>query len=448
MHELGFCCEVTRVRSIAFSVGLVCALMSGLGSSPQVMAQDASGATAGAPADALVADVPPQERPSSADATEDQAAATDETGPEWDAYHHAFELVVSGSRAEALSILRRLAADSPNQPAGVLARHLLEQAGPAGGLEAPRQTGVVPPAPVAAVDAELVPHRVSADSEDAFDVRRGPTKLARAELIGVQTALGIGLGVETCVLLNCSGTRSWAFAPVAGAGLSLGLSVLGTRHGIRPATAAAVNMGSLWGAFHGYALTATLGDLYSDTYYRDPGLSSGDELSLGMFLGQVGGAGIGYALDRLIQPTAGDVSLAGSGALWSTVLSLYIGLTVRQGSFGTHVRYLHWGLMAAADLGMVLGGLVARVQPMSRGRILLIDVGAGLGMGLGTGLAFLIGGNGVTMSGVFGTGTLGLIGGAALSYWITRDWDAPDLPVTVGFAPVEGGATATLGGTF
>ncbi len=141
-------------------------------------------------------------------------------------------------------------------------------------------------------------------------------------------------------------------------------------------------------------------------------------------LGTVAGAGLGFLGGRALHISPGAASLAGSGALWGTATGLaLLGLIQPQNSdqtFGT--------LLLATNLGVAIGLAVGTQMPLSRSRVLLMDLGALLGgLTLG-GIGVIVESASNSRSGlqvVSVLALLGMFGGGGLSLYFTRGMDAP-----------------------
>jgi hypothetical protein len=346
---------------------------------------------------AAAEDAPP---PPSPEARDDAA---------WSAYHQAFRALLSGDRAGGVAALGRIEAAYPGHPAAQHAATLLR-----------------------VVRAREEP-RPDADATAEEEAGRGerPTRGARAELIVFQTLHGVAVGAELCASLACQGARPHALALMAGGGVGLGLSLLGSARGVTPGQVELLDTGTLWGAWNGFEASLIAGEnTGSARFWRT------------MMIGQGGGLLLGGLLWFPLRPTSGQVALASTVGAWSTVATAFgVAALDLHGSD----RQLWTTLLVAGDAGLVVGAVAARGSTISRGRTLLVDAGGVLGLLVG---ALIATGSNSSQT----KATAGLIGtglGLAVSGYATRDWDVPVTNARLAVAPAPGGgAVAGLGGTF
>lgn len=336
----------------------------------------------------------------------------------WATYHAAFIESVIGRKDRAEATLTKLREAHPKHPASLLAADLLLRLGTDPTLEAP-------PRP-----------------EDEVDERYGslePTGLARAELASYQTFAGIGAAGLFCGLAECDDARLWVAVLTLGGGAGLTGSLLATRkNGITPGRALAINTATTWGIWNGIAIAVA-----ADT---------GDNGVPGTILtGQLLGLGAGIVLALNTNPTAGDVSMSASAGLWTGGLwFLFQGMTDFKMINSGEALVLSTAI--AGDLGLVAGALLTRFEilRMSRSRALLIDSGGVLGTLLGLGLSVLIKGDVDSAPAFFGPGLFGMLTGVIGTFYLTRNWDEPNLPdVALGISPLQdGGMALSMGGRF
>jgi hypothetical protein len=319
----------------------------------------------------------------------------------WQLYHQAFSQLASGDLEGARATLSTLRRDFPDHPATARATEVRR---------------------VLDVTEGMPPPRPRRDPE-------APSQLARAELALVQTLAGVYVGVDICLIADCDSAGSYIGLVVLGASVPLGVVIATTKGGIRPGTRAALNAGSLWGIWNGAMAVAI----------REEG-DGGDGISaqsVGAVLlaSHALGLGLGALIASTLRPTQGQVALADTVGIWAGVLSLYA-----HEAFAPDSDNLLETLLAASDAGLVVGALLARFFPMSRGRTLLIDAGGLVGLFFGMGTAVLIGGDDLDEQVLFGSGFAGATVGLAAGTWLTRSWDAPSVPARVTIVPVRGGA--------
>jgi hypothetical protein len=159
--------------------------------------------------------------------------------------------------------------------------------------------------------------------------------------------------------------------------------------------------------------------------------------------GQVLGLGIGELSWRLTGASAGDVSLTGSGGIWTTALTM---LTLAAADVHADARSTALAAMIASDLGLLGGAVLARYYPVSRGHALLLDLGGGLGTLIGLGSVVLLAGDHTDGRAAAAGAAAGAVAGLGLTAFLTRSWDLPDVPpVQVGVGPTQGGAIVLVG---
>lgn len=292
------------------------------------------------------------------------------------------------------------------------------------------------------------PDREAAEDEERFDRLNleEPDLFARSEVIVGQTIHGLILGQQTCSLLDCEGDeRAEAGLTLLGAGAGLGGSLWFTRDGITSGQAAAINSGTVWGAWVG---------VWSGLLVEEF-VSRADRRVLGMVMGgQLAGTGAGVALSEALRPTSGDVAMVNHAGFWTTTyyLGFVLGILEWQ-SDNDVIDIMQVPVVSLA--GGVAGALAAERWPMSRGRVRIISAGGFAGL--------LTGALGMVMVldedvDDYPRATLGstLIGGAAglgIATALTRDWDDPEdyprgseVSLSVQPAPEGDGALGTVFG--
>jgi hypothetical protein len=321
--------------------------------------------------------VPPAAAP-----TATEPAPPPEADPAWRAYDDAFAQAAAGDRSGASARLRRLAAGWPLHPAAARAGALVREA-------EPRPAG-----------------------PDA------PDRVARGELVFWSTLGGLFTAENACVIADCSSPRATAVVYTLGVGGSLGLALAASRHGVAQGEAQLYNSAQTWGIWTGLGINNGFAH-------------TGGEAAVAVGA-QAGGLLAGVGLWQTWHPTQGDVALANSFLLWSTVLSLWADLAA------DHDPTLR-ETVVIGDAGLLLGGLISTRVKMSRGRTLLIDVGGVLGV-LGGGLV-AVGTRDANAAGV--ALLVGTAAGLGLAAAATRDWDAPPVAIAPARLSVPGAAPGT-----
>lgn len=400
--------------------------------------------------------VDPSTAPRAGDAS---AAAQEEAGAPvardevWDAYNAAFALLLSGKRDEALVALGQLRDAHPNHPAGVAAAELLSRV-PATDEGAPGVQGAddaidvtdrdaahalaapVPEPPPAGGNEAVVPSPDASGEAEAApgESRAQKTGLARGELILFQTLHGLAFGVESCVVFACQGPRSWALSLVGFTGMGLGLSTFLSSGGVTPGQTASIDAGVVWGAYN-----AVLFPLALDLDVTGEGYAA---ILMG---GQLAGLAAGWLLHRELKPHEGDVSMVTSGGLWLTTSVLMLAAAAELDDGQAYAGLA----LGAADVGLLVGALVANIEPMPRSRVLMIDAGALLGALTGFAVPVLLF-EAEKPAPIFAAGLAGQLAGLGLAYQFTRDWkrDEDEINANVALAPVKGGAMGSFSMTF
>ena len=267
--------------------------------------------------------------------------------------------------------------------------------------------------------------------------------LARTELALWQFTHGLFLGLQSCAIVDCDDPRVLNSMPTLGSALGLGGSLWLTRDGITSGQARAINSGSLWGAWYGFA-AGTIGGHSGSTVLRT------------MMATQLIGTGVGFLLSEQLRPTGGDVRLVNHTAAWTTAYYLLIS----QGLLGLDQsnQVLGVGLIASATLGGFLGSQIALEAPMSASRVAVISASGLLGGVAGSSAPVMIYGeqldamdNRIGMATVFAGSAIGL----GVGTYLTRDWDRDveayqraDLSLSVLPTPEADGVQAALHGQF
>lgn len=198
-------------------------------------------------------------------------------------------------------------------------------------------------APVEAVPAEADaaddPEDAQPATADIAATIRAPEKprgLARAELVTFQTAFGIGLGAEMCVLLECSEVRAWVGSVMLGASAGFGLSFWLSRDGVTHGQASSVNSGVVWGTVAGGFLAGAV-DVESE------------KALMGTMIGlQLAGLAVGATFAALVRPPSGDVALTDAIALWTVGLTA---MSFGAAEFDGETKVLFGALLGATAVG-------------------------------------------------------------------------------------------------
>lgn len=321
-------------------------------------------------------------------------------------YHEAFKLLAQGKRDAAAAELELIILEAPAHALAPRAQLLL---------------GALKP-------------QIAA--QDKIVSGEQPTGLARGELVVVQTAHGIAIGAEVCMLFECDDSRAVVASLLLGGGLGLTASLLfNSEEGMTAGHTAALNSGTYWGAWQG---AAALGIFEYDSTPAVAGT---------LLFTQLAGLAAGEIAYRTLQPTAGDVSMATSAGVWAGALTFF---AHAANEFDASSQTVFASLLIASDLGLVAGAVASKYYPMSRSRSLVVDAGGMLGTLVGMGIPLLVLGEDLDAQVVFGGAGIGAITGLATSYYMTRNWDAPEdlADLQLHLMPVEGGATVGLGGVW
>ncbi|MBJ6760099.1 hypothetical protein JGU66_04945 [Myxococcaceae bacterium JPH2] len=255
--------------------------------------------------------------------------------------------------------------------------------------------------------------------------RETPSGGARASLTVLQTLHGITQGILLCVVAECDAQTGVAVS-LLGGGLGTTIALLGSANGITAGQAAAINSGTLWGLGYGLASMESM-NLEGDARV---GMVMGSTLAF---------TGVGLFIATQLHPSVGQVSMANSGGLWAgAITGLFLG-TIDGGDSQTFFA-VEQGVVSAGIIGMAL---LARSEPVSQGRMLLIDSGGILGGLLGASLVFIADEhNGDAI--LVGSG-VGALAGLASATWLTHNFDMPTAPaVTVAPARMGRGTGAGL----
>ncbi len=318
----------------------------------------------------------------------------------WSLYHAAFVALASKDAGRAVMLLDSLVRDYPDHPAARLAGVLLAALG-------------------------------AGDRPPAAEAGLGHSGLARGEVVIFQTLHGIAIGGEVCVLVQCSGARQEVGALSLGGLTALAGSWYVTRDGVRPGQAALTTFGSLWGFWNGVALLAT----------RDTDVDE-QTVAAVQLTGQLAGLVAGAGLDGIVgHPSAGQVTLATTTGAWAGILTAYVHA---MHNFETSQKTIWWSTLIVSDAALVGGGVLASRYPMSFGRVLVINAVGVVGMLLGMGGVVLVQGDDFDARPFYGAAIAGSLAGLGAGTYLSRDWDAPALPLAMTVLPTPGGAMAAL----
>jgi hypothetical protein len=351
-------------------------------------------------ADELPSSLPSASASASAPATEP------DDDPSWRAYHEAFFALASGDTVRARQRLEDLVRAHPEHPAATRAKSVLAD---------------LPPAPPV-VTVPLPP-------DEALRTET-PSRGARAELVLFQTLHGVVAGLELCQVIDCDDARPYAASLMSGGGLGLGLSILGTRQGVRAGHTAMMDSGVLWGAWNGFGVSQI----------RE---SNEKALYASMLVGQAVGLGVGALAWNGPRPTAGQVATASAVGTWATLLTAFVhGMT----EFDASGRTIWTTLLLAGDAGLLAGAALAYRVPVSRGRVYLVNAGGILGLLAGSIFVHYGEPSGPK---IFVPLTAGTVLGLGLAIYSTRGWDLPANAPSLAVVPQAGGGlSAVVGGRF
>ncbi len=361
--------------------------------------------------------------------------------PAWQLYQQAFIETLRGHQDAAESLLNQLIKQYPQHEATPLAHRVLavmslvESDKPT--IEQPA-TKPTPDDAVAIKDPSVSPEAQDPKNPKERTLSNGETTnaQARAELVIFQTMHGIGVGLETCFLVGCNDPRPVFAALTGGAALGLAGSLYLSRDGVTAGQASTYNSGAVWGFWNGLALSNAA---------EIDGKAFAGTLLAGQAIG-LGGAALAW---HLFEPTAGTVSLVNSGQIWATVIT-----TLIHGTTGFEASdALLWGsLLAASNVGLLTGALLAQEFPMSRGRALVIDSGGILGALVGFSAYVMIASGQDLENGeaAMASGLAGTVLGLGVATYFSRNWDDEDDTTTTQLFinPTDGGAIVGLGGRF
>ena len=360
----------------------------------------------------------PSSGQSSSEQNPDENNPSPTTDEAWQLYDRAFAQLMAGKAVAARQLLQEISGRFPDHPAAAqAARRVLEV-----DTHSDLPSRVRPERPTEQDGA------VSDRSDESESIFRGsePTSLqARAEFVFNMTGPGVLLGYGVREMLAGDGDRSLAAALMIGGGTSLGASLYFSRGGITQGQSQLYNSALYWG-------------LWNSLLINDGPPESADEAGRTV-AAQLGGLGVGALLSSSWTPSSGAVALANTGGLWATVVMLlFHGIADTEPEIET--------IVLAGDAGLLLGGLISRKYPMSRGRTLLIDTGGVLGILAGSLIVVAAETDGSAGS-VFLLG--GTVTGLGLAVAGTRNWDAPGpvANVRLGVSPMGArgwGATAAF----
>ncbi len=361
-----------RARHVLVSGALAFALMPGLHGSAAFADQPAPPAPSNS-----------EKEPAASGSAEDQA---------WQLYDRAFEKLLAGDATSARRGLVDITERFPEHPAAVQAAARIAEIDAAG-------------------SASQSDEQLAQEDEDRGVER--PRLQARAELGLNMTINGVFLALNISQMVGGDSERASTAAAMIGGGAGLAISLYSSRRGITAGHAQLLNSAITWGSWNN--LLANEG-FFADTE-RDAAFSVGF---------QVAGLATGMMLWPMWRPTSGDVAMANTGGVWSSIL--FTLLTVAATDDAPEVE----SLVLAGDLGILMGGLLSSRLPMSRGRTLLIDTGGVLGFVAG-GLAALAADpdeDGGASAWLFAGTTAGLV----TAFLATRNWDPPDFGKEVNIA--------------
>jgi hypothetical protein len=297
-----------------------------------------------------------------------------------DAYRRAFQLMVEHRWSEAAAAFREVVARFPGTREAELSAEMLQLA------------------------SSLTLH------EPVLGESRGPSidRSGRAELAVDATLFGLWTGIALSIIGELD--RASLLVTSATAGLGLGASLWLTRQGrITSGAASLVGTGIMFGTFDG-ALVAALANLETKP-------------ALGVTLG-AGAAGLlaGAVVGSQTDVTSGSVALATAGGYLGTFLA---GMALYAFDVGGRVPAAA-ALLAGANVGLLGGGVWASQVRVSRGRVLLCELGGLLGGLAAGGVVALAAHDGTRREPIAAALTAGVLAGTGLAIHLTRNFDAKE----------------------
>ena len=113
------------------------------------------------------------------------------------------------------------------------------------------------------------------------------------------------------------------------------------------------------------------------------------------------------------------------------------------------LRGFHAGAAMVALGGMAVGGYLGHRYDFTRGRVLLMDLGAGVGGALAVALGFVFQGNDAAGRGLMVGAAAGIVAGYGLTGYLTRGMRfTPEADVTLSVSPARGGGVVGVAGRF
>lgn len=373
---------------------------------------------------------------------ETEAAAT-EDDEAWRLYHAATADMAAGRTTAARAGLEALRERHPDHDAAHRAAALIDalderERGIGHDLSAPvPEPPAATPADIPYWQAERLLAAEARRVERAAQREERYRNAVRAELVMMQGVHGAGFGANLCALAGCDGGRAWALSILGGASAGLTAAAVATRGGVDPGLAHGLDVGFQWGLWTGASL-------YLTAVWDENDAGSVRGLLTAMILGHLGGMGAGGLIASTLDPSAGQIGLAYSGGLWATTAMAFALVAEPEGW-----TRRHWiGLTLAGQLGLVGAGVLASQFPQTtRGRALLVDLGAFFGGGLGVLAGFGIAPDSGGAS-MFVGGAVGILAGFAGTFALTTYLDIPGTDgadgVSVAVAPQPGGGTANV----
>ncbi len=230
-------------------------------------------------------------------------------------------------------------------------------------------------------------HREELDVQPGFPLKREiklsrPVRSGRTELVlwsmvygGTAGPLLVATFSSQEFMRSPAGLAVTLGASAAGIGAGFIASFLPTRDGIKVGHSSLIIGGGAWGTSVGTALAFATG--VPDQYITGLAL-------LGGAIGHATGILVSHWKD--VMP--GTAAIMNSGGFWGTAT----GALLAQAIF-TNPSREQWGwfLLGGTSIGVLTGSLVAWKIDISRGHVLLVDVGGVAGGGLGLALGYAIG---------------------------------------------------------
>ncbi len=307
-------------------------------------------------------------------------------------------------------------------------------------LAAPAPQPVAPP--IAPLPPAAVPPGNAPPQPTAQGDHRGTGEAVELYISAAAAGAITGGYIPFAASNNTATGATYILSTVAGAGVfAIGVLTLDLTMQLPSGVPPTISSSIRFGIAHGV--------LAMGLYFATPGDHDGTTAFTLTWSGAMAGTLVGLGVGFGLTPSVREERFVESTGYWGAALGTYIAMLTGFEDTTTSLS-LTWG---GLDIGLLTGIVLASIGAIpSTRRTHWIDLGFVVGSGVGAlipSLYFAYSEEPVVWPAYGVAMLLGSVSGWLLTYFLTEGMDAPEAPpVSVGLAPIDGGAALSLSGSF